>query len=191
MDHQHLTGSIEAQLILVKQGDDRFLKTLYESRRPGFVAWFQKNYRLDHQQAVDLFQKAFSAFYFNVKDGKIVTLHSSIDTYLYGIGKMMMKEAYREAKKMSMVEDVNDITLMDYSIFNEEDLSHERSVVKDIMNRLEDPCKKLLTLYYFKNYSLESIAESLGYKNQGVVKKKKCLCLKSIRTMLTELKWRG
>jgi RNA polymerase sigma-70 factor (ECF subfamily) len=177
---------IELQLLQVKEGDDRFLRNLYEDKRSGFINWFQKTYRIDKQQALDLFQKSFSVFYFNVKDGKIVTLKSTIDTYIFGIGKMLMKEQFKQESKAVPLEDIPDIQLADYGIFKAEETSHRQSLVRKILAHLEDPCKSLLVMYYFKNFSMESIALNMGYKNQGVVKKKKSLCLKWIRTQLRE-----
>jgi RNA polymerase sigma factor (sigma-70 family) len=177
---------IERQLLQIKEGDDRFLKGLYESKRPAFIAWFQKNYRMDRQEALDLFQKAFSIFYFNVKDGKIQTLKSSIDTYIFGVGKILMKENLRQESKVATLEEIPDMLVVDDSFSQEEESTHRQSLVKKILENLKDPCKTLLVMYYFKNFSLESIAASMGYKNYGVVKKKKCLCLKMIRTQLLE-----
>jgi RNA polymerase sigma factor (sigma-70 family) len=178
--------AIESQLLQIKEGDDRFLRSLYESKRVSFISWFQKNYRIDKQHALDLFQKAFSIFYFNVKDGKIQTLKSSIDTYIFGIGKILMKQHLREESKVAALEEIPDMLVADDSIFQEEETSHRQNLVRKILENLKDPCKTLLVMYYFKNFSLESIAASMGYKNHGVVKKKKCLCLKMIRTQLLE-----
>ena len=36
-----LAGSIEDQFLQIKQGDEHFLNELYESKRIGFVKWFQ------------------------------------------------------------------------------------------------------------------------------------------------------
>jgi RNA polymerase sigma factor (sigma-70 family) len=187
-DNNLLREPIESQLSLIRKGDGRFLRTLYESKRPGFVGWFQKTYGMGRQQAIDLFQNAFSAFYFNVKDGKIVVLKSTIDTYIFGIGKIMMKETFRKEAKLVDIDELLEADLADYSIFHRENETHDNRIVRMILDKLEDPCKTLLTLYYFRNFSLESIAESMGYKNQGVVKKKKCLCLKSVRSLLIESK---
>jgi RNA polymerase sigma factor (sigma-70 family) len=189
MDNTNPTrGTIDTQLLQIKQGDDRFLRNLYEAKRTGFVSWFQKNYTMNKQQACELFQKAFSIFYFNVKDGKIQTLKSSIDTYVFGIGKMIMKEQYRQESRVATLEEIPDVRLADYSIFHVEETTHQQNLVRKILDKLQEPCKSLLVMYYFKNFSLESIAENLGYKNPGVVKKKKCLCLKHVRSQLLKSK---
>ena len=182
------SDTIEIQLSKIKDGDERFLRTLYENKRPGFVSWFQKTYTLSKQQSIDLFQNAFSIFYFNVKDGKIVTLKSTIETYIFGIGKILMKEDFRRESRFTSLEEIPDVHVADYSVFRDEDRAYEQSLVGKILEVLEEPCKSLLTMYYFNNYSLAHIAEILGYKNQGVVKKKKCLCLKSVRRLLNENK---
>lgn len=176
--------SIEMQFVQIRQGDDRFLKELYQTKRNRFVAWFQKNYQMSKQEAAGLFQKAFTVFYFNVKDEKITTLRSSIDTYLFGIGKVMMKEQFREDQKKAALEEIPEAHLADYGIFDAEETSHRQTLVRKILDKLEEPCKTLLTLYYFKKLSLEAVALQLGYKNQGVAKKKKCLCLKAVRDQL-------
>jgi RNA polymerase sigma factor (sigma-70 family) len=183
-----MADSIEIQLSKIKNGDEQFLKRLYETKRPGFVSWFQKTYTLSRQQSIDLFQKTFSIFYFNVKDGKIVTLKSTIETYIFGIGKILVKEDFRRESRLTSLDEIPDVQLADYSIFRDEQKTHEQSLVDKILQALEEPCKSLLTMYYFNNYSLAHIAEILGYKNQGVVKKKKCLCLKSVRSLLIESK---
>ena len=187
-DSDLLKEPIASQLSRVRKGDDRFLKLLYESKRPGFISWFQKTYGMGRQQAIDLFQNAFSAFYFNVKDGKIEVLKSTIDTYIFGIGKIMMKETFRKENRLVDIDELSEVDLADYSVFRQENEAHNNRIVGLILDKLEDPCKTLLTLYYYQNLSLESIAESMGYKNYGVVKKKKCLCLKSVRSLLIESK---
>jgi len=184
MTKTDMAVSIEIQLSRVKNGDEQFLRTLYEATRPGFVGWFQKTYTLSRQQSIDLFQKSFSIFYFNVKDGKIVTLRSTIETYIFGIGKILVKEEFRRESKWTSLDEIPDVRLADYSILQNEDRAHEQSLVSKILHALEEPCKSLLTMYYFNCYSLAHIAEVLGYKNQAVVKKKKCLCLKSVRSLL-------
>lgn len=178
--------TIDAQLLQIKHGDDHFLRNLYEAKRNGFVSWFQKNYTVDKQQACELYQKAFSIFYFNVKDGKIETLKSGIDTYVFGIGKMIMKEQYRQERRVATLDEIPEMKLADYSIFQTEETTHRQNLVREILDKLQEPCKSLLVMYYFKNFSLESIAENLGYKNPGVVKKKKCLCLKHVRSQLQQ-----
>ncbi|UII33408.1 sigma-70 family RNA polymerase sigma factor [Fulvivirga ulvae] len=172
----------------VKQGDDHFLRQLYEINRPGFLKWFRAHHRITEDEAIDLYQKSFTIFYFNVKDEKITTLKSNISTYLFGIGKNLVRELFREQKHKVQLDEIPEIETSGNDLLRFEEEAHQRGLVKKILEKLGEPCKSILLMYYFKNFSMESIASNLGYKNEGVVKKKKCLCLKKIREELLEAK---
>ena len=43
--------------------------------------------RADQDEAAEVYQKAFTIFYFNIRDGKLTELSASLETYLFGIGK--------------------------------------------------------------------------------------------------------
>lgn len=180
-------ASVDELFVKVKQGNELFLRDLYELYRAKFTGWFQKNHRLEKSEAIELYQKSFTIFYFNVKDEKITTLQSGVSTYLIGIGKNLVKEKFRE-KIDNSLDEIPDIHIADYSIFKDEEENHKQTLVRKLLDKLEEPCKTILSLYYFRNFSLESIASNLGYKNEGVVKKKKCLCLKKIREDLVSEK---
>lgn len=172
---------VEDELLQVKQGNDHFLQQLYEVNRPAFVKWFQHHHRISETEAIELYQKSFTIFYFNVKNEKITSLKSNISTYLFGVGKNLVKELFREQKHKVELDDVPEIEVANYDIFQLEEEAHQQGLVKKILDKLGEPCKSILLMYYFKNFSMESIAENLGYKSEGVAKKKKCLCLKKIR----------
>lgn len=178
----------DRELLQIRQGDDNFLRQLYEVNRPGFIKWFQMHHRITETEAIDLYQKTFTIFYLNVKDEKITTLRSNIGTYLFGIGKNLVKELFREQRHKLQLDEIpeSETATFDFSVLEEE--SHRQGLVRKILEKLGEPCKSILLMYYFKNFSMESIAENMGYKNEGVAKKKKCLCLKKIREELMEAK---
>lgn len=179
---------VDDALLQIRRGDDHFLRQLYEMNRPKFIRWFQQNHQISEDEAVDLYQKAFTIFYFNVKDQKITTLKSNIATYLFGIGKNLVKDLFREQRNKTRLDEVPEPEAIDYNVLHVEEEMHQQGLVKRIMSKLEEPCRSILLMYYFKNFSMESIASNLGYKNEGVVKKKKCLCLKKVREELLSSK---
>ncbi|MCX2745361.1 sigma-70 family RNA polymerase sigma factor [Mangrovivirga sp. M17] len=168
-------------LFSIRNGDESLLKELYENHRSKFIGWFMKNHSLERETILDIYHRAFTIFYFNIKDQKIQTLDSTIETYLFGIGKNLVKAEYRTLKVSGSLEEVSgiDLSIRDYED-NEEEIE-KKNYIKSILSKLKDPCKKILELYYFRNFSMESIANELGYKNESVAKKKKCLCLQKIR----------
>ena len=172
-------------LLKIKEGDERFLKQLYQEHRGRFIHWALKNHRLSREDAAEIYQRAFTILYFNFKQEKITTLNSSVETYLFGIGKnLILKKFQGDEKEIVPMEDLPLDQQMDTSLLRQEELNHQQVLVRDWLKTLGEPCESLLLMYYFKRFSMEAIAERLGYKNEGVAKKKKCLCLKTLRDRL-------
>jgi RNA polymerase sigma-70 factor (ECF subfamily) len=176
--------SAEDILEQVRIGDERFLKHLYHQHRGQFIAWFQKNHNLEKTEAAEIYQKAFTIFYFNVKDGKVNALNSTLSTYLFGIGKNLVKETIRNQKRTVPLDEVADHISIDFEGHKNHEASHQKFLVDRVLEKVGEPCKSLLLMFYFKNYSYEAIAINLGYKDEMGVKKKKCLCLRKIREQL-------
>lgn len=168
----------------IKEGNQGFLKDLYEQNRQKFIKWLCWNYNCDEEDAKDAYQKSFSILYFNIVDEKITELKSGLETYLFGIGKNVIKKIFRSNPRYSVVDEVQEHLISNVDYFDIEEKQHQSLMVEKILKQVGDPCKTLLELYYFHRYSMESIATHLSYKNEGVVKKKKFLCLKKIREML-------
>lgn len=165
--------------------NEGYVKQLYKQHRSRFMSWFMKQYRLNQQEVLEVYHQAFLVFYFQVKNQKLTTLASTIETYLFGIGKkLMLKDQSKERSLVDLSE--VDVSLVDNQTVEKEELLHKRARVREILKKVPEPCKSILTLYYFSEFSLESIAVRLGYKNSGTVKKKKSLCLKQIRAQLVK-----
>jgi DNA-directed RNA polymerase specialized sigma subunit len=56
-----------------------------------------------------------------------------------------------------------------------------RSQVYEILDRLDDTCKKIMLLSYFENLSMKEILINLEYENELVIRNKKYNCLKQIQ----------
>jgi DNA-directed RNA polymerase specialized sigma24 family protein len=65
--------------------------------------------------------------------------------------------------------------------------SHQREVVRKLLTKIGEPCKRLLELMYIYGYSTEAVVEEMNYSDERVVRKRKCLCLKKMREMLKEM----
>lgn len=179
------TGDILEQ---IRVGDERFLESLYAQHRGKFIVWFQKNHNIEKDEAAEVYQRAFTIFYFNVKDGRVKTLNSEIGTYLFGIGKNLVRELSRSQKRMVPLEEVADHAEGESESQKKHEALHQKMLVDQALQRAGEPCRSVLLLYYFNNYSYDAIATSLGYKDGLVVKKKKCLCLQKIRQQLANEK---
>jgi RNA polymerase sigma factor (sigma-70 family) len=176
-------------LTLIKKGDSKTLKKLYDENRKPFIGWANQFYQSDEEDAIEVFQKAFTIFYFNVKDEKLAELTSSVKTYLYAIGKNLFREKFRD--KHSKHVDIDDVAYsaainekVDSNILDEYQNEHQRELVKKLLNEIGEPCKTLLTLIFIHNYSNDAVVEEMNYSDERVVRKRKSLCLKRMREIV-------
>jgi RNA polymerase sigma factor (sigma-70 family) len=169
------------ELELIKSGDSYVLKRLYKQYRTSFIQWAQWKYT--GVDAADVYQQAFTIFYFNVKDGKFTGM-SSGRTYLFAIGKNLLNKLVQAPRKPESIDDIEEINLPADTIFETYEATHRQQMVSSILEKVGEPCKTILTRYYYDNFTMESIAESMGYKTAMVAKKKKCECLTKIRAVL-------
>jgi RNA polymerase sigma-70 factor (ECF subfamily) len=177
------------ELELVRSGDSAVLRELYRKHRSAFIQWAKKKYtgvvgREADADVADVYQQTFTIFYFNVRDGKFTGMTSSIRTYIFAIGKNLLNKLAEQKRTAEPIDDVKESDLPADTIFERYEATHRQQLVGALLDNLGEPCKTILTKYYYEDFSMESIAERMGYKTAGVAKKKKCECLTKIRAAL-------
>ena len=179
-------------LITIKSGDRKFLQQLYEQYRQEFGQWAIKRYNIDEDMIGEIYQRTFIALYYNIKNEKLTTLNSSIKTYLFAIGKNQIRDYFKSASKLSVAGETEvDIDQLDNSILDMYDQSDMKETVKLLLEKIGEPCKTVLELFYFKHYSMDSIAVELDYKSEQIAAKRKFICLKQLRSLLEEGRLNG
>ena len=169
----------------IKNASERELKELYNTYRKEFGMWAMKHYNIEEDLAGEIYQKTFIAFYYNIKDGKLTELNSSIKTYLFAIGKNQLRDHFKstakfvEPKEYEIAPEEVDNSIMDHY-----ERSEMTELIGNLLDQIGEPCKTVLELYYFRNYSMESIANAMDYKTEQIASKRKFICLQQIRTML-------
>jgi len=172
----------EALLSGIKNGNDESLVKVYKLHRNNFIHWAINTYGIDEEIAADMFQDTLIVLHRNIMKGKLVELTSTLKTYIYGIGKNLIKERLQKDKKY-----VNNVELMEHhpgTFVHEKDRMESddrKKIVMNLLEKLGEPCRSILRLYYFKSYSMESIAECLNYKSDDVVKTQKSRCLNELK----------
>ena len=169
----------------IKKGDDLLLEKLYASYRSEFIVWAGRRYNCADDTSAEVYQKAFTILYFNVKDGKLTQLKSSLKTYLFAIAKNVFRERFRDRQEQTLdIEQGVEVREVDYDIEKNYQKAHQKEVVAALLERIGEPCKTVLHLFFFKRYSVEAIAKTMGYKDERVVSKRKSICLKQLRDMM-------
>lgn len=178
----------------IRLGDNKILEQLYKEHRIVFTSWFIKNYNLSSDDAIEIYQNSFTIFYFNVRNGKITELNSSLKTYLFAIGKNLMKERNRSNIKNSKFDfDIEKVHSENNSfvvgnILDEYLKSNQIILVRNLLEKIGDPCRKLLTLIFIKDYSYDSVVQEMNYSDERVARKRKSVCLQKMRDLVNNYK---
>jgi len=161
------------------------LKRVYEENRGKFLNWARR-YHLSEEENIDIYQDAYVIFYDNIMNGRVKSFTSSISTYLFGIGKYLIFDRMKKNKKKVSSE-------FDLSIVGEEDeaistldienegLTTEQKLLQKYFGTLGRQCQELLTLFYYRGFTIQEIMEYSDYNSENVVKSAKSRCMKTLR----------
>lgn len=169
----------------LRKGDEATFKLIYEQNREKFLN-FAKRYNLSEDENIDAYQDAYIIFYENVMSGKIKRFTSSISTYIFSIGKYLIMDIIKKNKKLvssefnlTMVKEENDT--MDNIEIDEPTLNNEQRLLLKYFNTLGKQCQELLTLFYYRGYTIKEIMAKESYNSENVVKSQKSRCMKTLR----------
>ncbi|MFK7905700.1 MAG: RNA polymerase sigma factor [Chitinophagales bacterium] len=184
-DGNKITGA--TLLRQIKLGNRAVLNQLYQTYREEFIHWTRWKFNCKEADSIDVFQETMIAFYENVVNDKIVEFQSSVKTYLFAIGRNILLKRFRDEKgqteELEVLTNVADTLQIEDSI----NLNERQKAITELLDKLGEPCKTLLQLFYYQKFSTESIAKTMQYKNESVVKNQKVRCIKRLRRIATHL----
>ena len=171
------TAVIEA----IRLGSEKVLFALYDEMKSEFVSWVLANHKVSREDAKDIFQDAIIDFHSNVRDGKFRGNGASIRTYLFAIGKNKVYSFLKHSGRMTF--EVADIQ----SVREDDEDTNKVAIIKRAIDEMGEACRKVLLMFYERNFSMDDIATSMGYASANVAKKKKHICLKKLEIRSKEL----
>ena len=167
----------------VRSKGHKALESVYHELHDEFVQWARHHYQCNQDEACEIFQQTVVIFYENVMQGKLITLTSSLKTYLFSIGKNKIMELKRYQEKHISTEGKDFVDHMDSGIEYDLEQLAEKSI-----GQLPEPCRSLLIDFYYHRKTMQQLAERYGYKNEDTVKNQKYRCLLSLRKIFNEIK---
>lgn len=137
--------------------------------------------------AEEIYNDAILVLYQNVKEEKLKELTCSLQTYINRIGEHKAIDLLR--KKQLITEELPEYETIDYCDRTEEywladgdNMEEERkSTIYNLIEKLVEPCKKILFSFYYDHCSMEVIAQSLGMANSDVAKTQKSRCMGKVK----------
>lgn len=135
----------------------------------------------DDEQANDIFQDTVIALFEKVQDPEF-NVKATLKTYVYSIARNLWLKRLRDRKPHSSIDDFEQFIPMEE---DEDKTLTERqiNVVEHCLEQLGDPCKTLLTKYYYGKKSMDQIATEMEYTNADNAKNQKYRCLKRLKKL--------
>lgn len=160
--------------------NDKALEALYTSNFYKTEAFILANSGTA-EEAKDIYQEAFIAVWRNIKAGRFTAQNgSSLEAYLFQIAKYKWYDHLKAAKKMTVVP-VDDNPFIEVA-YNEEEEKYIEQVQHHFKN-LGEPCRQVLTLFYFMKQSMVEIAAAFSW-TEATAKNNKYRCLQRLRNMV-------
>ena len=175
----------------LRDDDSDALKSVYLNNKAHFIG-FARKYPIDGDSIIDIYQNTIIAFRENAINGKLDTLKVNLDTYLFSIGKYMIFKKLKEQKRMHLVNHNYELDNLSFETDNPyeivEDLTEEQKLLRDAYSKLGQKCKDVLTLFYYRGFTIDEITEELNYASKDVAKSQKSRCLKSLKALILKPK---
>ena len=170
----------------IKSGGQTELGLVYEEYREEFLRWVVKEFKCSMDDGKDIYQLTILIFHDNIKQGKLEHLVSSVKTYLFGIGKNIVKEHQRKEKRYIPISKEKWLkeNLIDEPTSRIDDVIFERA--KSALAKLGQPCQRLIELFYYEKKSIPEITLAMNYKNPETAKNQKCKCMARLRKIFEE-----
>jgi len=154
-----------------------FIYQQYAASTSSFII----NYGGSEQDADDVFQETVVSFIEVVKKGNF-RMEASIKTFLVSVAKNIWFNELKKRERSGHREKI-----FEYGRDQKEaDISHQigdlekKRQLRELVNNLGEPCKKILMLFYYENLSMKELVEHLPYENEQVVRNKKYKCLQTL-----------
>ena len=188
MEGIHKLDNQSQLIVAIKTNDSVALKALYISNYPKIESLVLSNSGTK-EDAKDIYQDAFIAVWNNIRNKSFIPINeSAIEGYLYTIAKnkwMDIIKSSRFKKTRSAFDEkmfVNkSAEILDLS---EDDLSIKKlKAIMEAFKNLGQPCKQLLTSFYYDKKSLREIASNLKIE-ESTVRNKKYRCMENLRALV-------
>jgi len=169
---------------------EQALGSFYDNQKKSFMNWARARFSVDDDTLVDVYQDAVIVLYNRVIKKNTGEIKSSPESYLFGIAKnLLLKNAIKQ-KKMVSTDNVYNFVPDEgeTELTKKYDDDHDKMKIDTAMSKLDEGCRKILYLYYYRRCKLDAIVEQLGYENTDVVKSRKYQCMKKLRSIMALVK---
>jgi len=155
---------------------------IYSKYRTPCSLFIQNKYHISEDESKEIFQLSIIILYDKIISSKLTELHCDLKNYILGIAHNKVYELYRRKKRDQKLKDASLLHCL-FASDPEESEAFELIVLKlnQALNKIGDPCRHILQLFYYKKLSLSDITVLLDYKNVNTTKNLKYKCINRLK----------
>jgi len=192
-EENHDYAEDERLLDEIRTGDERILKSLYQSYWSHFKEFVLQLYGLTEEEAAEIYTRSFTTFYFNIKDGKLVSpLRSKLKTYLFGIGRNYIRKEL-DRKQKAPLELLTELQAVETlyrqpNVVDFYELEWQRQLVQKLLDQVDASCREILSLSFIQEFSDEAIRDRMDIPSENAVRQRRFHCLEKLRKLVQQSK---
>lgn len=167
----------------IRRGDESALVNLYEANRRPITALIMRN-NGTADDANDVLQDALIALWERVRAGSYEHT-AALGTFLYATARnIWLRRLARTRRELPADLNENATPTDDPSPLDALVDDERTAAVRTALDRLGEPCRSLLVLFYWEEASMEEIARRLGLANAATAKSKKYQCKEQLKRLI-------
>lgn len=171
----------------IRQQGHEALKPLYQELKPLFLT-YMKRYTQDAEIRLDAFHEAMIAFYEYCVVGKYDASRSAPKTMVFMMGRAYLINRLKLERRNTSEEGDKIHRHIEHQVMQQYHfaLTESETLICEALLKLGEKCRELLQLFFYRNYSIEAIAEQMNYKNENVVSAHKSRCIKQLKELIQD-----
>ena len=169
----------------IKSNDSVAIKSFYVSNYRKTQSLVLNNSGTE-EDAKDVYQEAFIVVWNNIKNNHFMPINeTAIEGYLFSIAKNKWMDIIRSSRFKKTNNGINEDILKEQvtEVYQDEIYDLKLKSTMSAFKILGEPCKELLTTFYFEKKSLKDIATSLNIE-ETTARNKKYRCMEKLRSMI-------
>lgn len=139
------------------------------------------------QDGEDIFQETVITFVDLVQNNRFRG-EAGIKTILVSIARNIWVNEWKKKKALDQRGKVFEISRerVEENILKDLDQRQTKLQLMELMGKMNEACKSLLTMYYYENLSFKEIVARTHYENEQVVRNKKYKCLRELSVSIQD-----
>jgi RNA polymerase sigma factor (sigma-70 family) len=167
----------------LRNGDENALIELFHKNRRPVASLVIRSHGTE-DDVEDVLQEALVVLWERVRSGSF-EYQAKLGTFVYATAKnIWLRRLARQRRELPSDDSAFEVPDGDATPLEEMEENERVLAVQQAMEKIGNPCRDLLVLYYWEEQTMEEIALKLGFANADTAKSKKYQCKKALEKLI-------